>query len=271
MRGSTGRLCVIDLSKKSVKIEGIPDEILLKVLGGRGFANYLLLKNFKKLETPLDPRNLIVVSAGLFVNTSAPSSGRTNVSHLLNAENTNFADSSFGGRFSVAMKSNRFDAIAIVGRSSKPCYLLVKNNKVTIEDAGRSWGMLTSDTEKCFKEVYGPNARTLSIGPSGEKLNPYAIVVHEDRAAGGSAGMVFGAKNLKAIVAVHNTTYMSPAKDQNKFTEVCLGIEDYIRSHPLYDGFSTYGTTLLTKIHNDHGNYPAHNWKEGTHDASAML
>lgn len=131
MKGCNSNIAYIDLTNHTTRIEIVEEEILLSYLGGRGVNSYLLNRDFVALDSPLDPRNITIVSAGLFVNTSMFSSGRTCISFLMNAEGTSFTDSNMGGRFATAMKSAGVDVLYITGRSEELCYILVQDGIFT--------------------------------------------------------------------------------------------------------------------------------------------
>ena len=175
MKGCNSNICYVDLTAHTTRIEILPDDLLIQYLGGRGINSYLLNRDFIKLPSPLDPRNITIVSAGLFVNTSMSSSGRTCISFLMNAEGTSFTDGNMGGRFATAMKSAGVDVLYITGKSRKLCYILVKDGKVTIKEDHHLKGLNTYQTDTLLKEKY-PEARTISIGSAGEQLSPYAVV-----------------------------------------------------------------------------------------------
>lgn len=269
MKGCNSNIAYIDLTNHTTRIEIVEEEILLSYLGGRGVNSYLLNRDFVALDSPLDPRNITIVSAGLFVNTSMFSSGRTCISFLMNAEGTSFTDSNMGGRFATAMKSAGVDVLYITGRSEELCYILVQDGKVTIKEALCLKSKDTYETDLLLKEQHS-GARTISIGPAGELLSPYAVVCGEDRAAGGSSGVVWGAKHLKAIVAVQRPT-LNTAKNQDAFATKCKETEDYVKSHPVYEDFKKFGTTCLVDIHNKSGNFPVNNWTEGSDPLSTNV
>ena len=101
-------------------------------------------------------------------------------------------------------------------------------------------------------------------------MSPFANVLSEDRAAGGAAGNVWGSKGLKAVVAVHSpNTHV--AKNQVEFVRLCKETEEYLHSHPVYEEFKTYGTTLLVDIHNRTGNFPVNNWQAGSNKDSSNV
>lgn len=269
MKGCNSNIAYVDLTNRTTRIEMIPDETLLSYLGGRGINSYLLNRDFILLDSPLDPRNVTIISAGLFVNTSMFSSGRTCISFLMNAEGTSFTDSNMGGRFATAMKSTGVDVLYITGRSEELCYVLIQDGKVTIEEGLHLKSKDTYETDLLLKKQYS-RARTISIGPAGELLSPYAVVCGEDRAAGGSSGVVWGAKRLKAIVAVQRPT-LNTAKNQEAFSTKCKEIEEYVKSHPVYEEFKKFGTTCLVDIHNRSGNFPVNNWTEGSDSLSTNV
>ena len=57
MDGFYGRFLKIDLAEKRCDIEKINDELLIKYLGGKGLASYLLYTINPKDVDPLSPAN----------------------------------------------------------------------------------------------------------------------------------------------------------------------------------------------------------------------
>jgi aldehyde:ferredoxin oxidoreductase len=89
----------------------------------------------------------------------------------------------------------------IGGRSQKPVYILIDDEKVEIRNATHLWGMTTGETEKAIKkELKDQTVRIISIGQAGERRVRFANVIHESRAAArGGTGAVMD-QNLKAAV-----------------------------------------------------------------------
>jgi len=99
------------------------------------------------------------------------------------------------------MKFAGYDAIIIKGKSEKPVYLWIHDDKVEFKDASYLWGLGLADTEQLIREeLNDPYVRVAAIGPAGENLVKYAGVFSDRRAAArGGGGAVMGSKNLKAL------------------------------------------------------------------------
>ncbi|MDX1709404.1 MAG: aldehyde ferredoxin oxidoreductase N-terminal domain-containing protein, partial [Desulfobacterales bacterium] len=66
MNGFHGRILIIDLNHKEVKIEPLADELLAGCLGGKGLATHLLLERNPIGVDPLAPENHLIISTGPF-------------------------------------------------------------------------------------------------------------------------------------------------------------------------------------------------------------
>lgn len=112
-----------------------------------------------------------------------------------------FAYSGFGGKFPTELKYAGYDGIVILGKAEKPVYLLVEDRDVSIRDAGHLWGLDTFETQRSLTAGH-PKASVLTIGPAGETLCRFAILLNESASAAGQGGYgaVMGSKNLKAVV-----------------------------------------------------------------------
>ena len=101
------------------------------------------------------------------------------------------------------MKFAGWDMVIIFeGRSPKPVYLFVENDKAELRDASHLWGKTCWETEETIKhDHHDPQIRISSIGRAGENQVLFACVVNDlHRAAGRSGvGAVMGSKNLKAV------------------------------------------------------------------------
>ncbi len=117
------------------------------------------------------------------------------------------------------MKLAGWDGIVLEGRSDKPVWINIINDKVTIEDAKGLWGLSTYETQDRITAMVGGKTRfgeewqqigeeyttarpqIVCIGPVGEARARIAALIHGSGVSGrtGGYGGVFGAKNLKAI------------------------------------------------------------------------
>ena len=147
------------------------------------------------------PDNKMIMSTGPLTGTMASTGGRYTVvtkSPLTGA----IACSNSGGYFGAEMKFAGWDMIIFEGKSPKPVYLYLENDKAELRDATHLWGKTCWETEETIKATHqDPLIRISSIGGAGENGVLYAAIVNDlHRAAGRSGvGTVMGSKNLKAV------------------------------------------------------------------------
>ena len=204
--GYTGRTLRVDLSTRQVFIEDTPEPT--RWLGARGWNALVAWQEVPPGVGPFDAENRIVFSAGPLVGTGAPTAGRTTVSTISprGYPAPMWTWSSMGGYFGAELKYAGYDSIIVQGQADGPCYLLIEDDKVTIEDARPIWGKGVFATQQMLKARHGQAHQIAAIGPAGEHRVRYACIIHRLNNAVGNAGFggVLGAKNLKAI-AVRGT------------------------------------------------------------------
>ncbi|MCD6518447.1 MAG: hypothetical protein J7M05_00785, partial [Anaerolineae bacterium] len=113
-----------------------------------------------------------------------------------------WASASMGGYFGAELKYAGYDGIIIQGRADTPCYLLIEDDKVSLEDAQDLWGKGTFATQQELKARHSKLHQIAAIGPAGENLVRFACITHRLTNAVGNGGFggVMGSKKLKAIV-----------------------------------------------------------------------
>ena len=170
-------------------------------LGQRGLATKYFVEEVDPKVDPLSPDNKLIFATGPLTGTMASTGGRYSVitkGPLTGA----IACSNSGGYFGAELKFAGWDMVIFEGKSAKPVYLHIENDKVELLDATYIWGKSVWDTEELIKTKHqDPQMRVSSIGRAGENLVYYAAIVNDlHRAAGRSGvGAVMGSKNLKAI------------------------------------------------------------------------
>ena len=100
-----------------------------------------------------------------------------------------FNSASLGGFFAAELKKAGYDGIVIRGKSSRPVYLSINNEKVEINDAGHLWGLTNSKTRQQVREEVGEKVRLLTIGPGAENGSRIGTIATD---AGGSGSRGFG-------------------------------------------------------------------------------
>jgi len=223
MNGYAGKILRVDLS--APKISSIPTEKYALWGGGHGMGSAIFfdLVDDKTIDG-LDPKNVITIMTSPLTGTLVPgASGRTEV-QAIGVQSYPigwFTRSNFGGRFGAMLKYAGWDGIVVQGRTDRPVWLDIRNDKVVIRSAGALWGKDTRQSQEAiWQDVMGsrefgdwmeagPGRTTqrpavLTIGPAGENLSRLACLIHDaGNAAGqGGFGAVWGSKNLKAISVI---------------------------------------------------------------------
>ncbi|MCK7466713.1 MAG: hypothetical protein MZU91_00245 [Desulfosudis oleivorans] len=137
-----------------------------------------------------------------------------------------------------------------------------------IRDATALWGKDTEET----KELMGDKkAGKMVIGPAGENLVKYAIVISQDRSHGRSGmGAVMGSKNLKGIVAKGNRKV--ELHDPEGFKALIKKWIDMLQVHPATGDFAPkFGTSGFLKSLSDHNALPTKNFSSGYFKDAQML
>jgi aldehyde:ferredoxin oxidoreductase len=200
MKGNRGLILWVDLSTREV-VKEPSAEYSQRCVGGRGVNQLLLLKNMKPEISPFDEDNLIAFGTGPLAGTLAPGACRLSIDSK-SPMTGGIASSSCGGNFAAALRFAGYENIIVKGRSEKPVYLFIDDDKLEVRDASRIWGRTTWETDELIKEDIGDQSvEELYIGPAGENLVRGACVITdlEKAAARCGLGAVMGSKRLKAI------------------------------------------------------------------------
>lgn len=231
MYGFTGKLLRIDLNEKTVKAEMPDKDKGIKFLGGRGLGTKILMEEVDPKVDALSPENKLIFITGPLTGTPTPTGGRYMVVTKSPITGT-VACSNSGGYWGAELKNAGLDGIIFEGKSDKPVYLYIEDDRVEIRHL---WGMNTTEAAKTLEAECAEKARVCVIGPAGEKLSRMAAIMSDySRAAGRSGvGAVMGSKNLKGIV-VRGTG----------------------------QGLPTYGTAVLVNIINENGVMPTNNFQK---------
>ncbi|UJG44904.1 MAG: aldehyde ferredoxin oxidoreductase family protein [Candidatus Heimdallarchaeum endolithica] len=247
-KGYCGKIIEVDLTEEKVEKKDLEVEVAEQYIGGRGLAIRYLIKNLKPKIDPLGEENILVISTGPLTGTLAPSSARYTIATKSPLTGViGYANS--GGHFAPELKYAGYDAIIIKGKAKSPKYLLIQDEKVSIEDASHLWGKDTWETDKILKSEYeSSNLQILSIGQAGENKVLYAAIMNNlSRAAARTGvGAVMGSKNLKAI-AVSGSGFVE-VHNPEEFIEFTNKTLEKIYADPAYPSLSDYGTSFLVDL-----------------------
>jgi aldehyde:ferredoxin oxidoreductase len=204
--GYAGKILWVDLTHREFREE--PTEGYLEWIGGRGLGSFLLFKHQeqstgrKRDDSP--EGEFIVVATGPLVATGLPLGTRTAVT-ARNRLSGGISYSNVGGDFGNRLKMAGYDAVVLHGASQAPVYLLLRDSKAQLIDASALSGLKISELRQALYEVYNSSSLGfLGIGPAGERQVAIScLIADRAHAAGwGGSGAIFGAKQLKAIVAI---------------------------------------------------------------------
>ena len=212
--GYTGKFLRVDLTpaglgrSSKIRIQDTPD--VVRWLGPRGWNAWIGWNEVgpSRLSPagigPYDPENRLVFSCGPLVGTGAPTAGRMTVSSLSprGYPRPMWISASMGGYLGAELKYAGYDGLVLHGQADAPCYLLIEDGRVTLQDARDLWGKGVYETQQALKERHGRAHQVAAIGPAGENRVRFACIVHRlsNTVGNGGLGGVMGAKNLKAIV-----------------------------------------------------------------------
>jgi len=212
-RGYMGRIMWVDLSSKKISYENIPDEVYEKFLSGYGLAAKILYERIPPGADPLGPDNIIAFMSGLLTGTGSVFTGRWMVC-AKSPLTRGWGDANCGGDLSPAIKKAGVDGIFFTGKSDKPVYLVVDDQKAELKDASNIWGKDCYETEDLIRRELGDEKaqfKIACIGPAGEKLSLISGISNDKGryAARSGLGAVMGSKKLKAI-AVRGKAKIEP-------------------------------------------------------------
>ncbi|MDH5695967.1 MAG: aldehyde ferredoxin oxidoreductase family protein [Dehalococcoidia bacterium] len=269
MSSYTGKLLRINLSNRGSQIEGIPEELMKNFLGGRGLAARYLYSELNAGVESLGPDNKLLFMMGPLGATMAMAVSRMAVvtkSPLTGC----IAKSIMGGNFGAFLKFAGFDGIIVEGEAEKPIYVHIDINGVHILDADGIWGLDTEKTQARLRQRHGASTKVICIGPAGEKLVRYAIILSDRRCAGRTGvGAVMGAKKLKAI-AVNSAGPLS-VHDPQRFKRLARGQIGDLKTSPRRIQMTNFGTSYMTVGFEKMGLFPVKNFQEGHLEAIERL
>ena len=268
MYGFYGRFLKVDLTDRTYDIVTLPDTVLLKYLGGKGLASYLLYSMNPEGVDPFSPDNCLIFATGPITNSIIWGSSRYGV--FTKSPQTGFYSESYaGGKVPEAIDSAGFDAIIVTGKSKRPAVIVIEPEGVEFNDADDIWGMNTYETEDTVNEKFG-NGSTKSgavvIGPAGENLVRFAVIENDYWRSAGRTGVgtVMGSKNLKAIVFKGNRK--RPLFNEKQVRAFSKELAAESKNNPVVQAYKNMGTPMMVESVNKIKAFPTRYWSEGFFD-----
>lgn len=269
MKGWWGRILRVDLTNNKVWVQEYSPEVAKNFIGGRGLAAWILWNEAKNVD-PLGPENKLVFASGPFNGLPTPSGGKMVIA-AKSPLTGGYGDGNLGTMATVHLRKAGYDALVVEGKAKKPVYLYIEDDNVSILSAEGLWGKTTFETEKELKEIHGKNVGVLSIGPGGENLVKYAVVISQEGRAAGRPGMgaVMGSKKLKAVVI--KGTKEIPVADKEKLRELSQEAYDAILNSPGYPFWHRQGTMAAVEWTNENSALPTRNFSDGSFEFARSI
>ncbi len=266
-----GRILRVDLTNNKVQVQEYPKEVAKKFIGGRGLAAWILWNEAKNVD-PLGPENKLVFASGPFNGLPTPSGGKMVVA-AKSPLTGGYGDGNLGTMATVHLRKAGYDALVVEGKAKKPVYIYIEDDNVSILSAEGLWGGKggTFETERELKKIHGKNVGVLSIGPAGENLVKYAVVISQEGRAAGRPGMgaVMGSKNLKAVVI--KGTKEIPVADKEKLRELSQEAYNAILNSPGYPFWKRQGTMAAVEWTNENSALPTRNFSDGSFEFARSI
>jgi aldehyde:ferredoxin oxidoreductase len=257
--GYMGKLLRVDLTRRRIRDERVPESVLRAYIGGSGLGARLLFDGTTRECDPLGADNLLMILTGPLTGLPIPTSGR----HAVVAKSPLgiWGEADCGGTLGHEMKRAGVDGVVFEGQADAPVYLLIEDGTATLEDGRNVWGKDTFETQDLLRARHGERTAVACIGLAGERLSPIAGVMNDGphaRAAGRCGlGAVMGAKRLKAL-AVRGSGHVPvamPDKLKPLVKEITPRIQE--RTKAMRDYGTPGGVLGAAAI----GDMPIQNWR----------
>lgn len=262
MKGFTGKILRVDLSRELITEEFPHISILRKYLGGTGLGSRYLYDEVAPGTDWSDPDNLLILASGPLGGTKLAGAGSYSVV-TKGPLTCGGASSQANGYFGAYLKFCGYDAVIFKGQAKRWVYLDIHEDGAQLRDASYLVGKDTWQTEEAIKSEARKGKRELSvvgIGPAGENLVRFAAIVGDEGhvAAHNGVGAVMGAKHLKAVVAAKGRRTV-PVQDSALLSKLAKNMIDTVKGHPM-DGMTyKWGTSFLFPIYARTGVLPVKN------------
>jgi aldehyde:ferredoxin oxidoreductase len=191
----------IDLTDQTIERLVIPEEWERDYIGGASLAARILYDYLTPDLDPLSSRAPLLFLNGPLSGTAGPAVGRYVVCGRSPAT-TLWGESNCGGFWGVELRKTGYDGLFITGKSKEPVYLWIFDGQVRFVPANHIWGMETYQTQDAvLNELGTPGVRVACIGPAGEAMIPFSLILSDHGRVAGRTGLgaVMGSKKLKAI------------------------------------------------------------------------
>jgi aldehyde:ferredoxin oxidoreductase len=202
---NAGTILRVDLTEGKIERD-LTSSYVRDYVGGLSIGTKILWDGVPPEITGTDPKNMLIFSTGPLTGTLLGNKCVLIAKSPIYTNKT-IGNAGMGGQFPSEMKFAGYDHIVITGKADEPAYLFINNDDVEIKNAKHLWGLDVYETQtRIKKELKDPDVQIACIGPAGENLVAFSLVLHdiENTASRVGHGAVMGSKNLKAV-AVRGT------------------------------------------------------------------
>jgi aldehyde:ferredoxin oxidoreductase len=238
--GFAGNILTVNLTTGKIKKEPVSTELVKNFMAGPAGA----LRVAYDLITPgMDPfaeNSPIIYSPGTCVGTFFPS-GRTTAAVYKMPMYGTVGWGHVGDDLGANLKWAGYDFLVITGKSDKPVYLSIYDDKVEICDGSEVWGKTIYDATDIIWAKHG-NPSVHCIGPAGEKMVKTTVGLVNKVSTLGKGGLpaIMASKKLKAV-AVKGTKGIKVA-DPERFKKIVDPMVESIKNDPSYQRVIDLGT-----------------------------
>lgn len=281
MNSYTGTLLHVNLTTGVISTEPLNRAYAADYLGGSGLAARYLYDWLDASTDPLGPENPLVFMNGPLDATGAPSSGRFAVC-ARSPQTGLWGEAIAGNFFGPELKFAGYDGIVIRGKANAPCYLHITPDGVEIREAKHLRGMTTYETGDAIREELKDDGLiTACIGPAGENLVRYALILASSKRPGAKKGIagrcgmgaVMGSKNLKAVAvrgSRHPRQQQVQLYDPARFRQAMLAAQRFLSDDMSTEVFRAVGTSGTMDYLGLVGDVPVKYWTQGSFDYSKI-
>ena len=265
----TRKVMRVNLTEGTVKDEPLNMEWANDYLGQRGLATKYLVEEIDPTCDALGPDNKMIMTTGPLTGTMASTAGRYSVvtkSPLTGA----IACSNSGGFIGNEIKSSGWDMIIFEGKSPKPVYLFIEDDKAQLLPADDLWGKSVWEADEMIHTKHqDPLIKIAAVGRSAEQGCLYADL---HRAAGRSGvGTVMASKNLKAVAA-RGTKGVGNIENPAEFFKATQEGKKVLSENAVTgEGLPAMGTQVLMNVINEVGAMPTRNMRETQFEGAAKI
>jgi aldehyde:ferredoxin oxidoreductase len=248
----------VNLTTREISQFSVPESWERLFLGGASLAARLLYDVLTPDLEPLSPQSPLLFLNGPLSGTSGPAVGRFVVCGRSPATRL-WAESNCGGFWGPELRMAGYDGLWLQGRAEKPVYLSILDGQVRVHPAEHLWGLDTYQTQSAVEaELNAGKVRVASIGPAGEALIPFALILCDHgRVAGRTGtGAVMGSKNLKAIAVQGHQKV--PVALPDRFMTLRSGANRTLRADSVTQVLRELGTSGAAEYFDYLGEMPKH-------------